>query len=92
MSELTTETTTTIPTAAVVSHFKIISAIASHNVFDDLARNGEHGIKEFCDNLFINRSIYWRRSGWYRIMEGAEYLKPEKAIVPFYCGAYSPGW
>ena len=38
LSELTTETTKTIPTTSVVSHFKIISAIG-HNVLDDLTRN-----------------------------------------------------
>ena len=75
LSELTTETTTIIPTTSVVSHFRIISAIG-HNDLDDPTKNNEHGIEKFCDNLFINRSTYWRRPGWYRIMGGAEYLMP----------------
>ena len=74
-------------TISIVSHFKIISVIG-HNVLHDPTRNSEHGIDDFCDNLFIIRSTYWRKPGWYKTMGGARYLMPEKAIVSFHCGAY----
>ena len=34
----------------------------------------------------------WKGPGWYRIMQPAGHIIPEKPPLEWYCGAYIPGW